>query len=48
MALTHTFPLTKEHHHQIQDKIKTNVLNVTHPIGSLAISARTKSFFIAK
>jgi hypothetical protein len=40
-----TFHLTKGHHHHIQDKIKTNVLNATHPIGNPTISARKKSFF---
>jgi hypothetical protein len=43
-----TFPLTKGHCHYIQDKIKTDVLNITHPIENPTISARTKGFFITK
>jgi hypothetical protein len=45
---SNTFTLTKVHHHHIQDKIRINVLNVTHLIRNLAISARTKKKFIVK
>jgi hypothetical protein len=41
---TNTFPLTKGHCHQIQHKIKTDVLNVMNPIGNLSISAMEKNY----